>query len=226
MRILHGDNIAASRLSLIDLEKQFKAEVVQLDAKTCTLTDIIQAVESFSLFGTDRLVVLENLLSNKKTQKETLDYLKKNQPGNLIIWEGKELSKTDLAAFPDAKPQLFKIDKTLFKLMEALRPRNVKNLLLLYDQTLQTEDPELIFSMLIRQFRLLILVKLEPDEPSEDYKKLQSWQKSRLTGQANYFTIDALRKIYEELLQIDIKNKTSSSAMDLQSQLEFFLVKL
>ncbi|PIQ69954.1 hypothetical protein COV89_03010, partial [Candidatus Shapirobacteria bacterium CG11_big_fil_rev_8_21_14_0_20_40_12] len=81
-------------------------------------------------------------------------------------------------------------------------------------------EPHFIFSMIIRQFRLLILtIDGEADN-------LASWQKNKLAGQATKFGREKLIRVYRTLLEIDIKQKTSSSPFDLNSELDLLILGL
>ena len=74
MLILHGDNLVASRQLLIEKIKPFKArnaEVVKLNGAKVDLTEIQQALESQSLFGLERLVVIVGLLSAPVGKRRT-----------------------------------------------------------------------------------------------------------------------------------------------------------
>ena len=70
IHVFHGDHHEQSRKELSLLRERFKqAEIVVLNGKVITLTELKQATESTSLFGTDRLVVIENFLSKRFSRK-------------------------------------------------------------------------------------------------------------------------------------------------------------
>jgi len=77
MLILHGENLVASRKRLkeeIDnFRLKFKGEVIKFAGNQVDLTQIKQAVESSSLFGQNRLIVIENLFSGSpSTEKQKI----------------------------------------------------------------------------------------------------------------------------------------------------------
>jgi len=230
MLLLHGDNVILSRNELMILkEKNKDKEIVVLDGKNLNLTDLKQALEAKSLFGTDKFVIIENFLSKLKrmTKTQELEYLLKLKDAkNLVLWEDKELKKTTLSLFKNAQIKIFKIEKLIFSLVESLRPQNAKVIINLFRQCLANNSPEIIFSMIIRQFRLLLLVKSRGRDGPEDYQKLASWQKQRLTNQAKFFTMERLGEIYQKLLKIDFENKTGKAVFDLEKTLEIFLVEI
>lgn len=224
--ILHGEEIVKSRKHLEGLKRRDK-EVVVLDGGRTNLTEIIQALESQSLFGKTRLVVIENLLTGKKKKDEILVYLQKLPPEvELILWEGKELEKSRLGLFPQAKVMRFRPEPVLFKFLESLRPGNIKVIITLLRQTLMVEEPEMVFYMLVRQFRLLLAVKEGKVRGIEELNRLNLWQLERLQNQAKYFTMEKLVEIYQKLLKIDFEQKTGQAAFDLAKNLELFLLSL
>jgi len=223
--ILHGKNQLASRS---DLEREkIKAkgkEVLVLSGKEVDLTILKQALEARSLFGQEKLVVIENLLS-RTTDKKILNYLKEiPREVNLILWEGKEMTKSTLSLLcPPAIPRLFKPSQFLFKFLESIRPGNTKATIYLFSETLKNEEPELIFYMLIRQVRNLLLVK---DLGRKGISEMADWQKTRLQGQADKFTLEELLKIYQQFLKIDYEQKTGIASFDLRKTLDIFLTSI
>lgn len=99
-------------------------------------------------------------------------------------------------------------------------------MLRLLKKVLEVEIPEIIFSLLIRQLRLLLLISNEEKEEAEDLKRLATWQKQKLATQAKNFTEKQLRSYYHELLEIDYQQKTGQNAFDLKKTLEIFIMNL
>ena len=65
-KLLHGENLAESRRELaleIQKARQEGLEVIVIEAKKSDLTNIRSALESNSLFGKEKLIVLENFFS-------------------------------------------------------------------------------------------------------------------------------------------------------------------
>jgi len=228
-RIFHGDNIVASRKALFAAKEAAKnKEIVSLDGKKTSLTDLKQALEARSLFGQEKLVMVENLISlkhkNIKTQeqiREIFDYLKSLSVNtDLILWEGKQIDGRVLTPFKNAKIQLFKTPAIIFKFLESIRPANQKITLSLLEDCAKTEPIELIFYMIVRQIRLLLLVK----DLGKKGVHLAPWQYYQLTKQADYFTMEKLKKIYRDLLKVDFKQKTGQLPFDLGKVIELLLV--
>ncbi|TSC54011.1 MAG: Uncharacterized protein LiPW16_201 [Microgenomates group bacterium LiPW_16] len=228
--ILHGESILASRSTLAALKAQHKdKEILILDGKKIGLTEVKQALETSSMFTVSRLVIIENLLSGRKdsNQQEILAYLGKNLPRfDLILWEKEEVSKSLLARVSPAKVLLFKPEPVLFKFLESIRPDNKSQALKLLEQSFKRESPEIIFYMLVRQFRFLLLLKDGVTSGVEELDRLASWQKERLARQAKHFSLEQLVEIYQKLLEIDYQQKTGQAAFNLTKTLELFLTNL
>lgn len=226
--LLHGDNITASRDALTSLKLESKdREIRGLDGNGLDATVLTQALESGGLFGTEILIVLENLITKSskkgKTTDELLDVLVRNEKNaKVILWEGKEVTPTvikRLGSHVDAR--LFKTPKVIFQLLDGIRPHGGVALLPLLQQTLKTDAAELFFAMLVRRTRQLTMLcdGVTPEG-------LQAWQASRLTSQSKLFTIDKLLSMEKRLLDIDVSIKTGASPFPLAQQLELFFVDL
>ena len=220
MLVIHGENITASRQRLTGQLKSFSGEIIRLDGKKITLTELKQALESSSLFGSDRLVVIENLFSRpaSKIRDKLLQYCKDNQPQNLIIWDRKKIDGRALTAFKQAEK--FEIRPIIFKFLESLTPHNQKNNLGLLHQCLQQDPVEMIFYMICRQARLLILAH---DLGEKGLPNMVPWQKTKLVRQANRFSLKQLLHLYKKLLIIDYQQKTGQAAFSLNHQLDLLL---
>lgn len=223
IKVLHGENIVESRkvlTSLLEKARGQGVEVVTLSAPKITLTEIRNALESNSLLAKNRLVVIENFFSSPKTKERSkiVDYLTRGKFDNdLIFWEEKEI-KTQLTG---AESEIFKINPVIFRFLESLRPGSPQEMLWYLAQVKLTEEPEMIFNMLVRQFRFLILAK-EVSGLSE----LPSWQQKKFLHQSAKFTGEQLKDIYKKLLEIDFRQKTSGDVFSLSSRLDLFISSL
>lgn len=225
LTIIHGDNQFKSRQGLDYLKKKYPGEdLIMKDGTTLSLTDLIQTVEGGQLFGDRKIIIIENLLSRKsKTDKKIIEYLQNILPEtNCVLWENKQMGKTILANFPSAKIILYKIDKQIFNFLDNLKSSNREKLLLLFHSALQYDGPELIFFMMVRQFRHLLLVKSK----SNFLDSMSPWQQQKAEIQAKNFNMIQLKKIYRDLLDIDYSIKSGQSALDLTGRLDMFLLSL
>jgi DNA polymerase-3 subunit delta len=111
-----------------------------------------------------------------------------------------------------------KFDDNIFNLVDAIGNNNKKLALkLLSDQFNLETDAMQLFGMLIRQFRILLLTKdlaeknprIGKDVISRELG-LHPFVAQKALSQINNFTLDKLKSIYQMLLDIDFKIKTSA----------------
>lgn len=225
VKIFHGENIVESRKALwqeVSKAKEKGVEVVTLNGAKTDLTEIRSALESSSLFGQDKLVILENFLSLASCpfKKKSLDYLKKGKFENsLILWEEKQLRSIPLKV----PIKLFRLDPILFRFLESLRQEQPGKSLALLEKLKKKEKPEMIFYMIARQVRLLILAK---DLGQSGLTGFATWQKQRLISQAKFFNLEHLIRIYKKLLEIDLEQKTSRDPLPLSSRLDLLVSEI
>ncbi|MDX1535257.1 MAG: hypothetical protein R3346_00605 [Candidatus Spechtbacterales bacterium] len=102
--VLHGKNTFRSRRKLLELidvyrkkhEGGFSYERAQ--AENMTLNELSSIVQSASLFDNSKLVVLENLLNNKKLKKDVVEWeslpdIAKQKDNLLILFEESSVGK-------------------------------------------------------------------------------------------------------------------------------------
>ena len=218
--ILHGDNLVSSRnrlVELIDQAKNQKKEIVELNGDKITETDLRQALESPSLFGGDRLVLIERLFVRVKSKAK--DQLVRilgeiTRPVLVIVWEPKEVAKTYLNKLKDSKTELFKTPRVIFQFLDSFS-------LKLFHQCLKIEAPELIFHLLDRSVSDIIIAL-----DKHALLKQAQWQKDRLVAQARAFSLDQLLALHQQLIDIDTAQKTGTYLTDLSTDLDLLLAKL
>ncbi|MBU3956737.1 hypothetical protein KKI19_00445 [Patescibacteria group bacterium] len=224
MLIIHGDNQVESRQFLIAQIEQAKAkdkEVVRFEGKKVEMEQLHQALEELSLLGKKKLVVIENLLI-KSPPKSIINYLFKNQPKNLIIWEGKEISQSKISQLK-AQAKLFKLPPIIFKFLDALLPGNSRQSLSLLKQAVGQSSAENVFYMLARQIRYLIIAN---QIGKEGLSGLHPFQQQKIASQAKKFQLSQLLTLHRKLLYIDWQQKTGQAPMDLAGQLDLLVASL
>ena len=224
--ILHGDYQLKSRQRLNQLIKQAKdkdQEVIRLNGEKLLPPNLIQALESASFLGSDRLVVIEGLFKRRASRtKETLfKILAQNDQKNIVVWEAKTLTTAQLKKLPSAQTQLFKLPATVFKFLDSLQPGQPQPSLLLLRQALKIEKPELVFYLLARRVSQLIVAKDYPQGLAG-----QPWQKKRLLAQARRFSLNQLLKFHQKLLELDYQLKTSRLPLSLAAHLDLLILNL
>ena len=226
--ILHGDNVVASRQKLAELiqkaNKLGVKEIIKLDGKTLSETQLRQALEAKSLFGADKLVVIEKLLSRQRSkEKNKLVDILASSSSQVILWEAKSITKAALNKLKDCEVLAFKTPAAIFKFLDSLKPGNAQQSLIHLHHELSSEAPELIFYMLSRRVSDLIIAQ---DQKASILLKAAPWQKSRLSSQSRNFTTDQLLKLHQNLLSVDESIKTGRNLLPLNSQLDLILAKL
>ena len=225
-KIILGDNIAASRKRLqkiIEKAKSDGLEVVSVSGAKITYSDIRKLLESGSLFGKTKLVVIENFLSSTKSKEKEiiLDFLTaKTFEHDLILWEDSNLKNI---SFKGAEKEEFKIPQTIFRFLDLLTPDKTQESLAVLDILKKTEDANIIFFMIIRQFRNLIIAK---DLGGEGLVGSTPWQKDKYLTIAQKFTTERLLQFYGKLLEIDYAQKTSNDLFSLSSRLDLLILNL
>lgn len=225
--LIHGDNIAASRSYLI-AEKQKTKDPISLPPDKITVTDLAQVMEGGELFSDTKKIFIEQFFTRLKKGKE-LDAIRAYVAAHatthdVYLWEGKELTRTQIASFPTATQKVFKLPQTLFQFLDNIRPNNGSYLIQLFHQTRQTTEDELLFFMLIRHFRLLLATTSHAS--IDEIKRLAPWQQTKLAKQASLFKNNHLVSLYTRLHAIDVEQKTGSAAVPLSSTIDFFLLEI
>lgn len=225
MLILHGQNIVLSRNKLREKTKNFFGETIILNGEKISLTDLKQAIESQSLFGQDRLVIIERLFSRPsgKAKEELLKYLKSENPQNLIIWEGKKVDGRVLTPFKQVKVEKFDLAPLIFKFLDSLSPKSKKISLSILHQCLVHDAPGVVFFMLCRQVKDLIIAN---DLGEKGLSELPVWKRGKLIRQAKGFGLKKLLWLYRQLLKIDYEQKTGKTPLSLSSQLDLLIASL
>lgn len=225
--LIHGEHHLFSRQKLSQLIDQYKRrgfeDIVRLEGKKVTEGELIQALESGSFFGGSRLTVIENLHQHpsKTVKAKLLDYLSGLEPDRteLILWEGKKLTPSQLKKLVKFNQEEFKAGKKVFLLLESIVPGNQRRFLPLYKEACREESAEFVFFLLARHIRNLLL-------SGEPKAKFPDWQRRKLRSQANRFDEKRLAAFYTKLADLDWEIKSGQNILDLESNLEMALLNL
>jgi len=113
------------------------------------------------------------------------------------------------------------VDLNIFELVDAIGQKNKAKALKLFNQHLEKGADEFyILSMIIYQLRNLIKIKSTPVAKLG----LHPFVIRKTQYQAKNFTFEELKKIYYQLMTIDLEAKTGR--VDISSALELFLAKI
>ena len=227
--LIHGNDTESSR-NLYFEEKNKSKNSVFLNGEGITFEQIFQAFENKSLFATESTIFVENFFTKNKSTttlfKEIIDYINKNNDLNIIFWENAEVSKASLQALKNADIKIFSYPQNLFLFLDNLKPNNEKYLIKLFHELLKTMEPELIYFMIVRQFRLLISQTDFSSAQIDEAKRLAPWQLSKFKKQAAFFTKEDLLKSYNKLFETDLNQKTGKIPYSSEKSIDFFLASL
>ncbi len=230
LHLFHGEHTIASLAEIDKVCNHFQdQEIIRLEGKSLALVDFKQALESGSLFGSKRLVIVENLFTAKlgvksKEAEDFIDYIKNFQSeAELVFWEAKEVKKSLLTKLPkNTDIALFKPDRNIFSFVESIKPAATKEMLERLEHALSADGPEMIFAMLVRQFRYLLIAS----EKGKNITDLTPWQATKFSKQAGFFSWEKLLQHYRTLLAIDIRQKSGTAVFDLTKEMELFLIEV
>ncbi len=138
-----------------------------------------------------------------------------NEVEKLVLYKGdQEIQPADVELLCP-----YVAEAGIFDLVDEIGKRDARKASLLLNQKLQEgTDPGYLFSMIIRQFRLLIQVKelvLGGANKMEVARalKIHAYPAEKLFRQSSNFPIDQLEYIYSHLLATDVKVKTGQAEL-------------
>lgn len=223
--VAHGNDTSSSRNFYIQERNSAKSYVL-IDKINFDL--IYQSLEGNSLFEDSKSVFVENFFSSVKTNtnefKKIVELISTNKKSDIFFWEGKELTKIQQYVFKNARVLAFNFPSNLFAFLDSLKPGN-NNSIALFKELENVMETELIFYMIVRQFRLLLSV-FDSKHTIDEAKRLQPWQKSKLLRQAELFGKDILIEHYRKLYKIDHQTKFGLTPFNLSASIDIFLANL
>jgi len=224
--VYSGDDIVSSRKAFLDYLEGLQCndfELVRTNGKDLTEEALELYFSPTSLFGQKKTLAIENLLlgSKSKEKEKIIKKIAKEKDCDILIWEGKEISKTDQKKYPaNFIFRNFKLPQVLFNFLDSLSPEKTKENLDFFHRVIEEVDPAFVFLMVIRQFRYLILAS------ENELSGMPPWQSGKFFHQTKLFNKEKLLKIYERLLEIDYRQKTSQTIKDLVFELDLLLSEL
>ncbi|HRN68153.1 MAG TPA: DNA polymerase III subunit delta [Promineifilum sp.] len=150
-----------------------------------------------------------------------------NEIEKLVLYKGSEAT---IEAADVALLSPYAAEDTIFELVDALGNRQTARAAELFqDKINEGADPFYLFSMFIRQFRLLIQARYLLDQGERaagiaEQMKQKSFVAEKLARQARNFTLPQLEQIYRRLLEIDVDAKTGKA--DLMTSLYLLVAGL
>lgn len=223
IHIYHGEDFSTSRNNF---NKEKDKNSITLDASELDNNLLNQLMSESSLFAEHKKLFIENLFSRKaqKNFDELIKFIKNASHLEVFIWADKEISNAQTKDLGKYKDNNFKIAGSVFAFIDSIYPKNKKSILS-FHQTLSFANPEFIFTMIVRQFRLMIGI-LSGGGQIDEIKRIQPWQKSKITKQAVLFGEEKLNEIYKKLKKIDKNQKTGASKLNLIQEIDMLLLEL
>lgn len=226
--VIHGDDIESSREYFYSLKQDTK-NYTQIDGENLLFSDFFQQIEADRLFDDKPALFIENFLSkNKLTEefKKIIDYINNKKILNIVFWESSELTKSQQANFKSVVFKIFSYPKSIFLFLDNLKPGNSRFLISQYKDLRKSTNDEIIFFMIIRQFRLMISLLNNSDKNIDESNRLASWQISKLKKQIGYFDKDGIIKTYLKLFETDLNTKTGKLGVSYEKSIDFLLASL
>lgn len=215
IRLIHGGNTLASFRALQEILGRFdELSVTRLPGGDLDIKTLRESLETPSFTGA-RLVVVEDLSRNRSqtTLAEVKKYLGSAPDGSeLVFYERKTLPPEspilgftkEVKSFPEP-PSV-----NIFEWADRVGERKLGPALSGWDRLIQAgEEPEYVFLMLVRQFRLILQLKLGGRIKAPDFVR------GKISNQAKLWSERELRQVYRRLLEIDWENKTGLAPLEL-----------
>jgi len=226
LTIICGENTIEAYNFFLEKKKEFidkKYEVLEIDSSA--IEELIHwQSENLSLFATKKVFFTRNLNKKiNKTNKKTLmliDRVVNDKKINIFDFE-EGMEKRNLKVQKNVLIKEFKLPISIFNFLDNLYPGNLATVIKNLNLLSKTTASELIFFMLTKRIRQLLMIKL-----NHKLDGLQLWQLKKLNCQAKLWSKQTLIKFYQSLFQLEIKVKTGSNPFDLKKSLELLFTYL
>ncbi len=225
--IIHGENIKESRNYFWNL-KQKSQNPIFYTSENINALDLLQNLASTGLFEDSKDVFIENLFSLKKlSEKEKIiKIVLENEKNNqIVIWENKILTPSILKSFKTAEIKKFDIPQKIFAFLDTIGIDKKKSIQL-FHEILENEEPEYIFFMIIRHFRIMLSLTPSHTTTIDEVKRLAPWQKSKYEKQLKSIGFERLKNFYSDLFLTDFKQKTGQNPLSLMQAIDILLLKI
>lgn len=217
------DSVSSRKQYLTEIEKQKKAGVEVLSISPNQIIDLNKGLgNNLSLFSSTQVYVVEGLekagfrkstKAKKDSIYEAIIKLSTDKSIEVLDWEEDKPSRIlklkDLAKVTESKPA-----QSVFKLLDLCIPKNKVVFITTLREILQTQAEMLVFVLLFRHIRQLLLIR-----SGEDIK-IPPWQKYKIQSQAHKWESEALLHFYEGLIRIELSTKSSENAYGIGKSLE------
>lgn len=225
LTVIHGEQLVHSRHKLAEVKAAYAAKAVRsttVQGKELTLSGLQELLQRTSLFEDQEVLVIEELHSLPPSKHKTalIECIAAAQK-DCILWEKRDLTATMLKPFAKAQVFAFPLSKKLFAFVEKLGSfASPQDCLLAAHQVYAQDGAHFLFAMLCRQVRMLIAAH------DDGTLKGAPFMIAKLKKQAQHFSLPTLLVLHTRLLEIDLAEKQSTSALTLEQQLDLFFMSL
>lgn len=212
-----GGDISKSREAYSAKKKELTEKNFEIiDLTVANLPDLPKWLyESQALFKSEKAYFAENILSVKGNRELLAKFDTKDDSSSIFIWEEK-LEERDLKSkFKNTVLTNFKLPENIFKFLDSIFPSNLAVSIDLLHKIKESTDENIIFFMLTKRLRELILAKKSLYDT-----KLASWQVARLKAQAAQWEEVKVESFYEGLYKIETATKTGNNYFSLIKSLD------
>jgi len=226
LKIICGENSVEAYNYFLEEKKKFlKQNYAVLEIDSSKISDLISwQSENLSLFAEKKVFFTRNLNSkiNKKNQMmiKIINQIINDKKINLIDFE-EGIEKRKIKIQKNVLIKELKIPVSIFHFLDNIYPKNLQKAIKILNSLSKTTAIELIFFMLTKRIRQLLLIKF-----NNKIEDLQLWQLKKLNFQAKLWSKEKLIHFYQALFQLEIKVKTSGNPFDLKKSIELLLVYL
>lgn len=226
--LIHGNDIVSSKDRLrSELDRDLDIDKVYLDGKEITLSEVVPACETMSILSLPKVIIIESLFERALTDEKNkvLKYLLNTKlTHKIIIFEAKEIDKKIVKKyFASFRVYHSQLPANLFKFLETVGLETPSSSIASLHTLNKQRSAEFIYTMLVRQWRYLIMVK---DEKSISETGLLNWQAGKFQRQARVFNEEELIRSYRQLLLLDYQLKSGLTPYTMTQLLDLFILNL
>lgn len=222
LTIICGEDNISSRNYFISLKNNYKNKNYQIiEIEPNQIEEIVKwQSQAQSLFKPQIVFFIENLFQkylNKKRDLKSQIIKKLNLLKEEIFdWED-QISSYELN-LKQLTIKEFKPPASIFTLLDNLYPGNLKNFYKIFTQIIKRNNEALIFYMIIKHTKNIILVK---ENQPISFKNF--WQEKKIRYLAKLWPSEKLIEFYDGLFRIDMLIKTSSTPFSIKESLDILL---
>lgn len=197
--VLHGSGLVGISNYLVNLKKNsVNLGVLEIDAKSVSLSSLVSTISTPQLFSTERLIILENLdeSSDLKSLPDDLNLtvlirLNKELKATSLLWKSAQLKKAQFVQFNEEK------ETPIFPFLDLVIEGSLKSEMML-NKLLAEYGSQYVLTMLFYALRRLIV---NPNTKSSFVLKKLQIQKQK-------FPLEKINFYYREILITDFKIKS------------------